>query len=240
MHQAPRKYGCLRAIGYVILIAAWIVLILGVGGAVVSWLTGARMFSGIQLGIIQVLSGLSLLLSLALFFQWFVLGSVLTLMTDLERNTRRYAVAVDHLVALAEAPEKTVATLPPVAVPAGMQPERPLPPPPPLTPASPPQPITPTLEAKPIATAVVATATVVEATKIEGPLPPPPPLAPSLADEVQTTVSTAAAEVDAAADATTAEAIATTPTEVITVVDESMVVVSRTVVTGTDAPAPEL
>lgn len=246
MHQAPRKYGCLRAIGYVILIAAWIVLILGVGGAVVSWLTGARMFSGIQLGIIQVLSGLSLLLSLALFFQWFVLGSVLTLMTDLERNTRRNATAVDHLVALAEAPEKTVVTLPPVAMAAGMQPEPPLPPPPPLTPPPPPQPITPTLEAKPIAaaTAVAATAAVVESATIEGPLPPPPPLAPplapALASEVQTTVSATAAEVGESADASAAEAVDVAQTAVTDAVEESKAVASDAVASITDAPAPEV
>jgi len=213
VHQAPRKYGCLRAIGYAILIAAWIVLILGVGSAITTWLAGARTFSGIQLSIIKVGSGLSLLLALALFFQWFVLGSVLTLMTDLERNTRRNAEAVSHLVALSEAPERQVATLPPVSAPAMLQPERPLPPPPPLTPPPPPQPITPTLEAKPVATAVAVTAAVVGATTMEGPLPPPP-LAPSLANEVQATASTS--------------------------VEESKTVASGAVAAITDAPAPEL
>ncbi len=238
MHQAPRKYGCLRAIGYVILIAAWIILILGVGGAVTSWLAGARMFTGIQLAIIQVGSGLSLLLALALFFQWFVLGSVLTLMTDLERNTRRNAEAVDRLVVLSEAPETPVATLPPVSAAAGLQPERPLPPPPPLTPPPPPQPITPTLEAKPVATAVAATAAVVGATTIEGPLPPPPPLAPSLANEAQATASAVTAEAGAAAEVKTAEAVDTAQTAVTYVVDESSIVVSGAVDAITDTPAP--
>ena len=227
MHQAPRKYGCLRAIGYAILIAAWIVLILGVGSAITTWLAGARTFSGIQLSIIKVGSGLSLLFALALFFQWFVLGSVLTLMTDLERNTRRNAEAVDHLVALSEAPERQVATLPPVSAPAGLQPERPLPPPPPLTPPPPQQPITPTLAAKPVATAVAVTAAVVGAPTMEGPLPPPPP-APSLANEVQTSVSTAAAEVD------TGQTVGTAA------VEEAKTVASGAVAAITDAPAPEL
>ena len=238
MHQVPRKYGCLRAIGYLILIAAWIVLILGVGGAVTSWLTGARLFSGIQLGIIQVGASLMLLLALALFFQWFVLGSVLTLMTDLERNTRQNALAVDRLVALSEAPERLVATLPPVSAPAGLPSELPLPPPLPLAPPPPPQPITPTLVAKPVTSAVAATAVVVGATTIEGPLPPPPPLAPSLVNEVQSTVSTAAAEVSMSADATTAEAVDTAQTAVIAAVAESKTVAAGTVAAITDAPAP--
>ncbi len=226
MHQAPRKYGCLRLIGYAILVMAWILLIAGVAGVITSWLAGTQMFRGVQLTIVQIGSVLSLLVSLALFFQWFVLGSLLVLATDLERNTRRSAHAIERLADLAEAPMAAAPALAVAAAPAAMRPEPPLPPPPVAPPVAPPAapPVTPTIETKP----VVAAAAVAAAA--EGPLPPPPPLAPPLPEDLKAAVSSAPATVEAKsgeAAATVSEAVE----EVTTAADEA-------VATVTEPPAP--
>ena len=91
--SVPRKYGFLRIVALILKLLAWLVLVGGVAGAIVAktplsnllqgmnaptWLTGA--------GTVGVL-----LICVVWFVQLFVFGSLLSLLIDIEENTRALA-----------------------------------------------------------------------------------------------------------------------------------------------------
>ena len=92
--NVPRKYGLLRFIAFVLKFIAWAILLLGIGGTVLGLIFLAAQ-SGNQPDIVKMLSlgGTIILpiLSIVWFVQFFAFGSILSLLVDIEQNTRLLA-----------------------------------------------------------------------------------------------------------------------------------------------------
>lgn len=158
-----RKYAGLRFLALLIKIVAWLILIGSIAAAIWFWMQGDKV-PGPLVGK-NNWSGLVLLpLGIYGFLQLYVIGSLITLFTDIEYNTRANATASAHMVSVLNKMNKrsekgatsVIATPPP-------------PPPPPLPqepvrPAPPPEMPKPTQPVKKI--------------KESAPPPPPPPPAP--------------------------------------------------------------
>jgi protein-S-isoprenylcysteine O-methyltransferase Ste14 len=88
--DASSRYGLVRAIAFVLKLLAWLFLILGVVGAIftVVTLTGAQGASRMP----QLIGGFGLLAGTLAGIVWFVLfyafGSILSLLVQIEENTR--------------------------------------------------------------------------------------------------------------------------------------------------------
>ncbi len=84
--SSPQKYGVVRAIAFVLKLLAWIALIAGLLVAVVSLASGGGP------GFLQVVRSLGLvigpLVGIVWFVQLFAFGSILSLLVDIEENTR--------------------------------------------------------------------------------------------------------------------------------------------------------
>lgn len=82
----PPKYGIVRAIAFVLKLLAWIALVAGLVVAIVSASAGG---GG---GILQVLRSMGLVIGPLVGIVWFVqlyaFGSILSLLIDIEENTR--------------------------------------------------------------------------------------------------------------------------------------------------------
>jgi hypothetical protein len=88
--NVPRKYGLLRAIGTILKVLAWIILVVGIVAAI------AGLFSlGRSTGLTRfvALTGVigAPLLSIIWFIQLYAFGSVLSLLIDIEESTRAMA-----------------------------------------------------------------------------------------------------------------------------------------------------
>jgi hypothetical protein len=87
--NASQKYGVVRAIAFILKLLAWAALVVGVIAAVVS-LTASN-----APGALKVLSSLGLIIGPVVGIIWFVqlfaFGSILTLLVDIEENTRQLA-----------------------------------------------------------------------------------------------------------------------------------------------------
>lgn len=92
--NVPSKYHLLRVIALVLKGLAWVVLAAGIIGAVVLLLVGASLARGSQ-DIVRTLTtagGLTLpLIAIVWFVQLFAFGSILSLLIDIEENTRGIA-----------------------------------------------------------------------------------------------------------------------------------------------------
>lgn len=88
--NASRKYGLLRAIAFVLKVLAWIVLAVGLIGMLVSLV---RTGSPDPLG--RALASLAAIIlpitGIVWFVQLFAIGSILSLLVDIEENTRLLA-----------------------------------------------------------------------------------------------------------------------------------------------------
>jgi 1,4-dihydroxy-2-naphthoate octaprenyltransferase len=88
--NASRKYGLLRTIAFVLKVLAWVVLAVGLIGMLVSL---ARTGSPDPLG--RALASLAAIIlpvtGIVWFVQLFAIGSILSLLVDIEENTRLLA-----------------------------------------------------------------------------------------------------------------------------------------------------
>ena len=93
--NVPHKYGLLRAIAFVLKLLGWIVLVSGVIGAVslamvaVVNRTGAAALLPQAVGLAG--TGMVALLGDIWFVQLYAFGSILSLLVDIEENTRALA-----------------------------------------------------------------------------------------------------------------------------------------------------
>lgn len=134
--DVPRRYTGIRIIGAILLILSWVVLAISLLFAF--WvLMAGRDWPGLRAGGRNWTGFLLLPFGLSLFLQWFVIGSVLKLMTELEHNTR---VNVAYLERLLETAQKAAGTISAEQAPAVLTsplttpvPAVPPPPPPPLS-----------------------------------------------------------------------------------------------------------
>jgi len=85
--NASQKYGLVRAIAFILKLLAWLALLAGVIAAVVSGTAGNAP------GALKVLSSLGLIVGPVVGIIWFVqlfaFGSILSLLVDIEENTRQ-------------------------------------------------------------------------------------------------------------------------------------------------------
>ena len=91
--NVPRRYGLLRLIAFLLKFIAWVILLIGLLGAVGAAMWGAR--AGSQSGILAALplAGTVALpiLGIVWWVQCFAFGSILSLLIDIEENTRLFA-----------------------------------------------------------------------------------------------------------------------------------------------------
>ncbi len=83
--EAPAKYGLLRAIAIILKVLAWIVLIATVIGgflAIFNLGSGLGTFTGISSILVGVLG----------FLQLYAVGSILSVLIDIEQSTRSLAI----------------------------------------------------------------------------------------------------------------------------------------------------
>ncbi len=92
--SVPRKYGFLRIVAFILKLLAWVALLGGVIGAIVAKTPLSNLLQSLDLsatwlpgaGTVGVL-----LICVIWFVQLFVFGSVLSLLIDIEENTRALA-----------------------------------------------------------------------------------------------------------------------------------------------------
>ena len=89
--NVPRKYGLLRAIGTIMKVLAWIILVVGIVAAIVGLIS-----LGSSTGLTRSLAYAGVigapLLSIVWFVQLYAFGSILSLLIDIEESTRTMAV----------------------------------------------------------------------------------------------------------------------------------------------------
>ncbi len=90
--NVPRKYGLVRAIAFILKLLAWVVLVVCVAGGVFG---GLRLFNAPALGLPGLPAWLgtgTILVAVLTGLFWFVplygFGSILSLLLDIEENTR--------------------------------------------------------------------------------------------------------------------------------------------------------
>lgn len=93
--KVPRKYGFLRFIAFVLKLLAWLILVAGIIGLIAGLAIGLSDGSGgWPLPRWQLLWGagtIAALVSVIWFVQLFAAGSILSLLVDIEENTRALA-----------------------------------------------------------------------------------------------------------------------------------------------------
>lgn len=110
--EQPHKYQGLRTIGRIAQIAAWVVLAISI--LVTLWLFFIyKGFAGVWAGGQNWIGLAALAMGVSWFLQWFIIGGLLNLMTDLEENTRASVQAVERLVALSKEMSKASPPAPP-------------------------------------------------------------------------------------------------------------------------------
>lgn len=106
--NAPHRYAGLRTIAVILQVLAWVVLVLGVVGFLWLLVSGPG-WPGLRVGNRNLTGLLFLPFVLAAFFQWYILGSVLKLLTDLEQNTRLNSMGLERLIAMSQEANKPAA-----------------------------------------------------------------------------------------------------------------------------------
>lgn len=85
--NVPHKYGVVRAIAYVLKVLAWLALLGGLVTAI-----AAAVATGGAAGLLQVIRSIGLIVGPVVGIVWFVqlyaFGSILSLLIDIEENTR--------------------------------------------------------------------------------------------------------------------------------------------------------
>ncbi len=171
-----RKYAGLRFLALLIKIVAWLALILSIVVAIWFWIQGEKV-AGLRLGGQNWTGVLFLPFGIYTFIQLYIIGSIISLFTDVEYNTRANATATANLIALMEKMEQRMAKSVPAVIATP-----PPPPPPPPAPEEPAQPIAPTEQMTPSPLPQPAQpAPPIE----ESAPPPPPPPPPPLTEEVE-------------------------------------------------------
>ncbi len=92
--NVPRKYHLLRFIAFVLKLIAWLVLLLGIAGTVVAVLAWAGPSANWPSGFQALRPAVAIVAPLAAivwFVQLFAFGSILSLLVDIEENTRTLA-----------------------------------------------------------------------------------------------------------------------------------------------------
>lgn len=92
--NVPRKYGLLRAVALILKLLAWLALLFGVVGAIASLTTlGGLLPQSLNLPAWLPGAGSAgiLLICVVWFVQLFAFGSILSLLIDIEENTRAMA-----------------------------------------------------------------------------------------------------------------------------------------------------
>jgi hypothetical protein len=91
--NVERKYGLLRAIAIILKVLAWIVLIAGIIGLIGGLGAAGRM--GAEMGVIKQLAAMGSwvlpVLAIVWFIQLYAFGSIISLLIDVEENTRAMA-----------------------------------------------------------------------------------------------------------------------------------------------------
>jgi hypothetical protein len=87
--NGSQKYGLVRAIAFILKLLAWLALIAGVIAAI------AAAAGGSGPGLLQVMRSLGMvvgpIVGIVWFVQLFAFGSILSLLVDIEENTRQLA-----------------------------------------------------------------------------------------------------------------------------------------------------
>jgi len=172
--DVPRKYTGLRFLALLIKIVAWLALILSIVGAFWVWWQGSNV-PGLHIAGRNWTGMFFLPFGIYTFIQLYIFGSILSLFTDVEYNTRANATANARLISLMEKMEQRMER---TAMPAVTTPPPPPPPPVPEESSVEPAPATPTEELPPVPQETQP----VEPVEESAPPPPPPPPA---AEEVE-------------------------------------------------------
>jgi hypothetical protein len=168
-----RKYAGLRFLALLIKIVAWLALIFSVVVAIWFWIQGEKV-AGLRLGGRNWTGVLFLPFGIYTFIQLYIIGSIISLFTDVEYNTRANATATANLISLMEKMEQRMAKSAPAVIATP-----PPPPPPPPAPDEPAQSTTPTEQMTPTPPPQATQ----PAPPIEESAPPPPPPPPPPAPE---------------------------------------------------------
>lgn len=87
--SVPHKYGVVRAIAFVLKVLAWIALLVGLGSAIVIGTSSGAAGANTLVETIRAFGMvIGPLVGIVWFVQLFALGSVLSLLVDIEENTR--------------------------------------------------------------------------------------------------------------------------------------------------------
>lgn len=91
--SVQRKYGLLRAIAFVLKLLAWLVLLAGIIGGFAGLLGGSVFARDVNLPAALPIVGSAVLMFACViwFVQLFAFGSILSLLIDIEENTRAMA-----------------------------------------------------------------------------------------------------------------------------------------------------
>lgn len=92
--KVSRKYGFLRAVAFILKLLAWLVLLAGIAGGILALVgLGASLTPDLNLpGAVTVLGPAAVILvGVIWFIQLFAFGSILSLLIDIEENTRALA-----------------------------------------------------------------------------------------------------------------------------------------------------
>ena len=93
--NVQRKYGLLRAIAFILKLLAWLVLVAGIIGGLAGLLGGSAFARNVNLPEALPLIGSAGLMFVCViwFVQLFAFGSILSLLIDIEENTRAMAAS---------------------------------------------------------------------------------------------------------------------------------------------------
>lgn len=91
--SVQRKYGLLRAIAFILKLLAWLVLLAGIVGGFAGLLGGGAFARNVNLPVALPIIGSAVLMFACViwFVQLFAFGSILSLLIDIEENTRAIA-----------------------------------------------------------------------------------------------------------------------------------------------------
>ena len=92
--KVSRKYGFLRAVAIILKLLAWLILLAGIAGGILALVgLGASLTQDLNLpGAVTVLGPAAVMLvGVIWFIQLFAFGSILSLLIDIEENTRALA-----------------------------------------------------------------------------------------------------------------------------------------------------
>jgi hypothetical protein len=185
-----RKYAGLRFLALLIKIIAWLALIFSIAIAIWFWVEGEQI-AGLRFAGRNWTGVLFLPFGIYTFIQFYIFGSILSLFTDVEYNTRANATATAQLISLME---KMETRLERVAAPVISTPPPPPPPPAPDETEQSQPPVTPTEQLTP----PIAPEKTQPVEPVEESAPPPPPPTPEVVESAVDAFSSASTTVEAA------------------------------------------